>query len=69
MNDYGKGNILGAATALPATSALGILLSHNNHPALLTGYFIVSAICLVILLAQISRYLINMIRDMKESKR
>lgn len=68
MNDYGKGNILGAATTLPATSALGLLLHNNNHPVLLGGYFIISAICLIILLGQTSRYLINLIRDIRESK-
>lgn len=62
MSDYGKGNILGAATVLPATSALGLLLRDNIHPVILVGLFVISLTCLIMVLTQSCRYLINLKR-------
>jgi hypothetical protein len=59
MTDYGKGAVLAAATSLPATAAFGIALLDNIHPAIVTGFIIVNVIWFVLVVASISRYLVN----------
>lgn len=58
MSDYGKGSVLTAATVLPATSA-GLLFADKVHPLIVVGFMAVNALMLVLLVAHISRYLIN----------
>jgi hypothetical protein len=58
MTDYGKGDVLGAATSLPLTSA-GILLVDTTHPIVIIGFIVITCISLIVLIAYISRYLIN----------
>lgn len=59
MTDYGRGSVLGAATALPATSGAGLLLIGHADPIIVSGLFVVSVASFIVLLASISRYLIN----------
>ena len=63
MTDYGRGAILGAATALPATSGVGLLLLNNTHPAIVLGLLIVSTGSLIVLLESITRFIINTLRS------
>jgi hypothetical protein len=56
MNEYG---IVGVATLLPATSAAGLLLADKVHPLIGVAFVVVNAILIVMLVAQISRYMIN----------
>lgn len=58
MNDYGK-SIITTATVLPATSAAGIMLADKVHPLIALGFVAVNAVMLVMLMAQISRYIRN----------
>lgn len=59
MTDYGKGGILGTATVLPATSAAGFMLADKVHPLIAAGFVVVNVVMLVMLVAQISRYVQN----------
>lgn len=59
MTDYGKGSILGTATVLPATSALGIAVADKLHPAVLIGFIVINTIMFIILVSHISRYFFN----------
>jgi hypothetical protein len=59
MTDYGKGTILGTATVLPATSALGIAVADKLHPVVLIAFLIINAIMFIILASHISRYFFN----------
>jgi hypothetical protein len=59
MTDYGKGAVLGAATTLPATSAVGFLMMDGSHPYLVIGMIIVAAIALLSTSAYLTRYMVN----------
>lgn len=59
MSDYGRGSVLGTVTTLPATSAVGLMLAGNVHPAITAGFVVVMSLSLVVLVASVSRYLIN----------
>jgi hypothetical protein len=59
MTDYGKGSILGAATVLPATSALGIAVADKLHPAVLVAFLVINVVMFIILASHISRYFVN----------
>lgn len=59
MTDYGRGDVLGAATSLPATAAAGLLVMDSTHPLIIIGFIGVTCISLIFLAAYISRYLIN----------
>lgn len=63
MTEYGKGSILGAATVLPATSGIGLLLANNANPVIVEGLLIISSISLLVLIGSISRYIVNRIRN------
>lgn len=59
MTDYGKGGVLSAATALPATSAAVYVLAEKVNPAIIYGLIAVSVVSLVYLVGSVSRYLAN----------
>jgi hypothetical protein len=59
MTEYGKGGIIGVATALPATSAAGFMLADKVHPLIAAGFLVVNAVMFIMLVAHISRYLQN----------
>lgn len=59
MTDYGRGGVLGAATALPATSAMSLVLANNAHPAIVAGLLVINTAGLLVLVGLISRFLIN----------
>ncbi len=59
MTEYGKGGILGLATALPATSGAGLFLADKVHPVIAAGFVVVNSVLFVLLLGHISRYLKN----------
>lgn len=63
MTDYGRGGILGAASVLPATSGIGLLLLSNANPYIVFGLFLISTVSLVVLVGSISRFIINSIRQ------
>lgn len=58
MTDYGKG-VLTTATVLPATSAAGLFLADKVHPFIAAGFLVVNASMLLMLVAHISRYIVN----------
>lgn len=58
MTDYGKGQVLGAAV-LPATSAIGILFADISNPIVLGGFIALNVLWLLLLVGQISRFLVN----------
>ncbi len=58
MNEYGKG-LVGAATALPATSAAGLMLADKVHPLIAVGFVVVNTLLLIMLVGHISRYMFN----------
>lgn len=58
MSD-GKANILGSATALPATSGAGLLLMSHVDPLIIGGLFAISFASLIVLIGSTSRYLVN----------
>lgn len=57
--DYGKGQVLGAATMLPATSAAGVFLLNGAHPAVVIGFMVVGAIALISTSAYMVRFMAN----------
>ncbi len=59
MTEYGKGGVLGLATALPATSAAGFILADKVHPVIAASFVVINAILFLMLLGHISRYLKN----------
>lgn len=59
MTDYGKGGILGTATTLPATSALGLAFIDKLHPVLLVSFMVITLVSLIITFGYITRYLTN----------
>ena len=63
MNDYGKGQVLSAATALPTTAGAGILLINHANPVIVAGLFMVSAVSFIVLIGTISRFIINSRRN------
>lgn len=58
MNEYGKG-LVGVATALPATSAAGLMFADKVHPVIAVGFVVVNSILLIMLAGHISRYMFN----------
>lgn len=60
MTDYGRGNVLGVATSLPATSAGVFFLSNNGtHPLIMLGFLIICSISMFVTVSYIFRYLNN----------
>jgi hypothetical protein len=59
MTIYGNGNVIGMATALPATSAAGFILADKIHPAIAAGFVVMNTVILLMLFGHISRYLKN----------
>jgi len=59
MTNYGTGGVLAAATSLPATSAIGLVLANHANPAIVAGIFAVSAISFVVVVGYLVRYAIN----------
>lgn len=58
MTDYGKGQVLGAAV-LPATSAVGAFFANLSDPTVLTGFIVLNVLWLLLVVGQISRFLVN----------
>lgn len=50
---------IGSATALPATSGLGLILLNHVHPVIVGGLFVVSLVSFIIMIGNISRFIIN----------
>ena len=59
MSENSNGEVLGAATALPATSALSVFLLNKVHPILVASFVVLNAVALGALMARLSRYFIN----------
>ncbi len=59
MTDYGKGGVLGLATTLPATSALGLAVVERVHPMVIISIAVITLLSLLITLSYIVRYLAN----------
>ena len=59
MSDYTKGSILSAATALPATTATGMMLTNSSHTWVVWALIAVSAISFLVTSTTIVRYMIN----------
>jgi hypothetical protein len=59
MSNSTNSQVLGAATALPATSGAGILLLNHANPVIVAGLFVVSIVSFIILIGNISRFIIN----------
>ncbi len=57
MTDYGRGGVLGAATVLPATSAVGLLFASHTYPLIILGFVIISLASLMVLSFYFFRYL------------
>lgn len=60
MSDYGKGSILGTATTLPATSALGLVYADQLPSILLISFIVISSLSFIITFGLINRYLANL---------
>lgn len=59
MDNYGRGGALGAATMLPATSGLGLVMANHAHPAIVAGVFAISAISFVVVTTYLVRFALN----------
>lgn len=59
MPDYGKSEVLGTATVLPATSASAYLILNHANKLIIAGFVVISSISIVIAISTLSRYLIN----------
>ncbi|MCL4367120.1 hypothetical protein M1563_03035 [Patescibacteria group bacterium] len=59
MNSYASGGVLGAAIYLPATSAMGLLLTDSSNPVVLFGFLGLCIVTLITTSAHIARFVIN----------
>jgi hypothetical protein len=59
MTDYGRGGVLGAATALPATSTLGLVMANHANPMIVAGVFAVSVLSFSIACTYMIRFALN----------
>ena len=64
MDEYGRGGVLGAATFLPATSAMGLLFIGRINIIVIYGLFLVSILSFIINVAMIFRYIQNRKREL-----
>lgn len=53
------GNVLGTATALPATAGVGMYLLNIDQPWLITGFIGISFVSATLLAAYMFRYFAN----------
>ena len=56
MNDLTRGGILGAATLLPATSAVGLTWTNHTQPWIIWGFIAVSLVNLGVFSFYFIRY-------------
>ncbi|MFC1727364.1 hypothetical protein ACFL0Y_02470 [Patescibacteria group bacterium] len=59
MSENCVGEVLGAATVLPATTAVSIFLANKAHPSIVAGFVLVNFLVLTVLLTRVTRYFIN----------
>jgi len=63
MNDYGVGGaVLGMATVLPATAAIGIWFADKTNIAVIFGILFMLALSLLMNVAKITRFFRNFTR-------
>ncbi len=59
MSENSVGQVLGAATVLPATSAIIYALVNRAHPLVLVGFLMLNIFALTVLVARLTRYFVN----------
>jgi hypothetical protein len=59
VTECSNGEVLGAATILPATSALTAFMFNKVHPLIVAGFVLANVIAMAVLLSRLARYFIN----------
>ncbi len=57
--ETGRGGVLSAATSLPATSAIGLVLTNHANPIIVAGVFAISMVSFTIVVGYLVRYSLN----------